>query len=140
MYREYSDEKVIDIKDIQEIQVNMAGSDVRLVQAETGSEARFHYYGKSLQEISLSVAAGNGTLTIGPKRKFAFLGTAENTKLDVHLPAAYRQKLSIKTSSGKVTTDALDLAGFTLNTSSGGLEAQRITAGKTSLYSSSSGG
>jgi lia operon protein LiaG len=137
MYREISDEKTIDLKKIDDIQVNMTGAAVHLIRTETGDEARFHYYGKSLQEITLVPEINDKTLLINARRKYIFLGTCENMRLDIFLPGAYQQNLSIKTSSGAVKTDAFDLAEFTLNTTSGGLESEGINAGKINLYTTS---
>jgi lia operon protein LiaG len=135
--REISDEKSLNIQGIDEILVTMTSAQVHLIREETGYEVRFHYYGISLQEIKLVAENSNQTLSVSAKRKYAFLGTVGDTRLDIFLPANYQQKMRIKTSSGKVIVDSLDLAEFTLTTSSGGLEAENINAGRVTLNASS---
>lgn len=137
MTREISDEKSINIQGIDEISVTMTSAQIHIIRAETGNEVRFHYYGKSLQEVKLAAETGNQTLSVNLKRKYAFLGTFKDTRLDIFLPINYRQKMTIRTSSGKVIVDSLELAEFVLNTTSGGLEAESINAGKVTLNASS---
>jgi lia operon protein LiaG len=123
MFREINDEKQFSLAGIDAIKV------INIIRTETGNEVRFHYYGKSIQEVKLISETSNKTLSISAERKYAFLGTAESTSLDIHIPEAYHGNIEIKTSSGQVSIDTLSLAGFTFSTTSGGLEAQSLKAG-----------
>ncbi len=137
MFREIDEQPVIDVAAIDEIQVAVDSAPVHVTCNETGSEANFHYYGKSLQEINLTAEVRDKILYIKPSRKYVFFGTAETTHLDIRLPAAYRARLAVKTTSSRVTIESAELAGFTLNTSSGGLEAGEIKAGKIVIHTTS---
>ncbi|MBN1191178.1 MAG: DUF4097 family beta strand repeat protein [Dehalococcoidales bacterium] len=137
MFREIGEEKYLGLEDIDEIKVMMSANHVHVIRTKTGGEARFHYYGKSLQEINLVSEISNKTITVSARRKYIFLGTCEDMRLDIYLPGEYRQKISVSTSSGKVTMDAFDLAGLTLNTSSGGMEAENINAENIALNTTS---
>jgi len=137
MYREISDEKSFSLEGVNEIHITAVSTAVHLVRTETGNEARFHFHGKSLQEIRLVSEIRDKTLSVKPERKYFLLGTAENTHLDVYLPAGYKQKISLKTSSGAVLVDSFELEGFTLRTTSGGLEADTINARIIDLSTSS---
>jgi lia operon protein LiaG len=129
MFREINDEKQFSLAGIDAIKVTMSSTVINIIRTETGNEVRFHYYGKSIQEVKLISETSNKTLSISAERKYAFLGTAESTSLDIHIPEAYHGNIEIKTSSGQVSIDTLSLAGFTFSTTSGGLEAQSLKAG-----------
>jgi lia operon protein LiaG len=137
LFREIDEEQLFGMEVINEIQVTMSSTPIHIIRTETGNELKFHYYGKSLQEIKLVSEIKGKTLLVSAKRKYVFLGTCEVTCLDIYVPAEYNRKISTRTSSGAVRIDTIDLAEFTLNTSSGGLEAERISAGKISLNTTS---
>jgi lia operon protein LiaG len=136
-FREIDEEKHFGLDGIDEIQVTMSSTPIHIIRTETGSAIRFHYYGKSLQEMKLASEISNKTLSVKAKRKYVFLGTLEDTCLDIFLPGEYQRNILIKTSSGAVKMDSFSLADFNLNTSSGELEAESINAAKTTLDTAS---
>lgn len=137
MFREINDEKQFSLAGIDTIKVTMSSTVINIIRTETANEVRCHYYGKSIQEVKLVFETSNKTLSIRTERKYAFLGTAESTSLDIHIPEAYQRNIEIITSSGPVNLDSLSLAGCMLRTTSGGIEVQSLKAGKTILNTNS---
>jgi len=137
LYREIDEDKHYSLEGIDEIQATVSSAPVHIVRTEPGNEVRFHFYGKSLQEINLVSEIRNKTLIVEPRRKYFFFGTAEITHLDIYVPGEYGRKLFLKTTSGSVKLDSFSLMDFTLNTSSGDLETETIEVGKITVNTTS---
>jgi DUF4097 and DUF4098 domain-containing protein YvlB len=127
-YKEIDAEKSFSVTGIEEIRVKVLSPSVQIFKTESGQEARFHLYGKSIQPIDLVAETVDNVLSIEPRCQLAWLGTIESTRLDVYLPEGYDQKLSIQTSSGPIKMDVLSLEGLSLNTSSGNIDIRYLTA------------
>lgn len=136
-YKPVSEEKSFAMKEIHEIQVTISSAPVHIIRTKAGSELKFHYHGKAMQELKLEAERNQQTVVVGVKRKYETLPIPEDMFLDIYIPEDYGKNLSLKTSSGKVKMDSLELENFTLNTSSGGLEAEQLNAQKTSITTSS---
>nr|WP_319489240.1 DUF4097 family beta strand repeat-containing protein [uncultured Caproiciproducens sp.] len=136
MFREINEEKYFTVEEVNEIQVTMSSAPVHIIRTKLSDKIKFHYYGKSMQELKLSADIKNSTLVVAAKRKIDG-PIPENMFLDIYIPEDYEKNLSIKISSGVVKMDSLNLANFTLNTSSGGLEAESLNAGEISINTSS---
>lgn len=135
-FREINEEKYFTLEEVNDIQVTMSSTPVHIIRTEASDKVKFHYYGKSMQELKLSADINNKALVVATKRKIDG-PIPEDMFLDIYIPENFEKNLSIKISSGVVKMDSLNLANFTLNTSSGGLEAEQLNAEKISITTSS---
>lgn len=136
MAKEINENKVFPLNVVREIQVTMSAEPVTVILTEPGNDIRFRLYGKSMQEIHLGSEMHNMIITVETKRKHSF-PMPEDLALDIYLPENYKNYLSIKTSSGSVRLESVDLENISLQTSSGGLEAGELHAGKIGITTSS---
>lgn len=139
MMREINEEKSVSMDEISTIQVDMTSVGVHIIREEASNEVKVDFHGKAMQEIKLVSKTENKTLFVTVQRKHENLPLYEEVVLDVYIPKEYTKDISIKMLSGNVKMDFLNLANFTLDTSSGKLEAERINAEKISITSSSGG-
>jgi len=137
-FREIDEEKAFVMEEISEIQVNMVRERVHVIRAKTSNEVRFHYYGKSKQELKLVSEISNKKIVVEAKCEANPLPrnydpTPEDMYLDIYLPENYSENISISLTTGKVEIDSIEVASFTLDTTTGGLEADQINAAKCSI-------
>lgn len=137
-FREIKEEKSFSTKEIDEIQVNMVRERVHILRTETSNEIRFHYYGKSKQELKLVSEIKNKILAVEAKCEDNPLPrhydpTPEDMYLDIYIPENYKENISISLTTGTVEIDSMEVASFTLDTTTGGLKADQINAGKISI-------
>jgi len=136
MAKEVNENKFVPLDAVREIQVIMSAEPVTVIRTEPGNDIRFRLYGKSMQEIHLGSEMHNMIVTVETKRKHSF-PMPEDLALDIYLPENYKNGLSIKTSSGSVRLESVELENISLQTSSGGLEAGELHAGKIGITTSS---
>lgn len=134
--KELNENKLVPLDAVREIQVIMSAEPVSVIRTEPGNDIRFRLYGKSMQEIHLGSEMQNMTVTVETKRKHSF-PMPEDLALDIYLPENYKNCLSIKTSSGSVRLESVDLENISLQTSSGELDAGELHAGKIGITTSS---
>lgn len=134
--REINEEKLFNMEEINEIQVNMTSEPVHIIRTESSNEIKFHLYGKSAQEIKLVSEINNKTVVVGAKRQHK-APMPEDMFWEIYIPKEYGGNLSIKILSGSVKMDSFHLANFTLSTSSGKLEAEKLNAEKITINTSS---
>lgn len=137
-FRDINDEISFPQEEINEIQVNLVRERIHLIRTETGNEVRFHYYGKSKQELKLVSEMNNETIVVEAKCEDNSLPrnfdpTPEDMYLDLYIPEDYKENISIKVTTGAVIIDSVDVAGFTLDATTGGLKADQINAEKISI-------
>ncbi|EPY2271861.1 DUF4097 family beta strand repeat-containing protein [Clostridium sporogenes] len=137
-FREIDEKKALVVKEINEIQVNMVREHVHILRTDTSNEVRFHYYGKSKQELKLVTEMNNKTIVVEAKCEDNPLPryydpTPEDMYLDIYIPENYRESISIHLTTGAVQIDSLEVASFTLDTTTGGLKADQINAAKISI-------
>lgn len=136
LFKEINEEKYFTVEEVNDIQVTMSSTPVHIIRTAASDKVKFHYYGKSMQELNLSADINNKALVVETKRRIDG-PIPEDMFLDIYIPEDYKKDLFIKISSGVVKIDSFDLASFTLDTSSGGLEAEQISAEKVSIITSS---
>jgi len=124
---EIKQEKIFAVEIINEIQVNMTSELVHIVRTESGNEVKFHFYGNSMRGVSLVTDTNNKTIEVFVKREFG-LPFFEELNLDIYIPAGYRKNISIRTTSGNVRMDSVDLQKLLFNITSGKFEAETIKA------------
>lgn len=136
-FREINEELSFDTEAIDTIFVSMSNPEVHVYRAVDKEKITFHYHGRSLQDINLYPEINNRTLKITAKRKYIFFGTLDNTRLDIFIPEGYKPSFSVKTTSGTVHLDSIELTHFVLNTTSGGLKAATVIAEQINLNTTS---
>ncbi len=135
-YREIKEEKSFVMDGINEIHVDMTSIPVHIIRTEAGGTIKFHLHGKAKRGIILVTEMINNTVVVQAKRKLD--GPAiEDVLLDVYIPENYGKNLLTKTTSGIVNVDSINLTAFVFNTSSGGLAAEKLTAEKITIDSTS---
>jgi len=137
MMREISEEKSVDMDEVNSIQVDMTSIGVHFIRTETINEIKANFHGKAMQEIKLISKTDNKTLFLTVQRKHENAPLYEDVVLDVYIPKTYTKNLSIKMLSGAVKMDSFNLANFSLDTLSGKLKAEKINAEEISITSSS---
>lgn len=135
-YREIDAERSFDVEKTSQMQIDMAGIPVHVLQVEAGSEIKCHLYGKARRGIELVSETNGNTVVIHAMHKLDGL-PIEDVSLDVHIPANYGKDLTIKTTSGIIKVDSVNLTKFVCMTSSGGLDADKLIADLLTINSTS---
>lgn len=132
LFKEINEDKHFDMDEINEIQVNMTSEAVHIIRTEESNEVKFHYYGKSMQNIKLASEINNKVIAVAGKRQHEG-PIPEDMFLDIYIPEKYGENLSINLLSGDVKMDSFDLASFIYSNRSGKLETEKISANNISM-------
>lgn len=135
-YREINEEKSFDVGKINEMQIDMTSIPVHILQTKAGNEIKFHLYGKAKRGLELVSETNRNIVVVQAKRKLDGL-PIEDVSLDIYIPEDYEKSLLIKTTSGIIKVDSIHLTTFTCNTSSGGLETEKLTADRIDVSTTS---
>lgn len=118
------------------IHVDTSNIPVHIIKSEAGRDIRIHLSGRSRRGLELLSETISQTVSIRIDHKLDGL-PVEEVILVVYIPEDYGKDLLIRTSSGLVSVDPIDLTSFTLETTSGGMVAEMISADKITLNTTS---
>lgn len=137
-------EKSVSINEIKNININVSSAQINVIPYDS-SEVKAHFYGNvtsssSYPKPELEFYSEGGTIYINVKNKnmmtFGFFNS--NLKLDVNIPVAYTNNLSLNSSSESINISGLKLKNLSCNLSSGSTNIKQVSTDEFN-YNSSSG-
>lgn len=138
------EEKTQSVTGINNIYVNTTSDEINFIKTDSNElKAHFHgYYSSSDKnfrpEFTVTKTGSEIRIKVDYKNHIGVLSFNSNLKLDVYLPASYTKNLDIGTTSAGVNIDEItSLEGFKCKTTSGGIDAKLVNAGKAELGASS---
>ncbi|NMM63966.1 DUF4097 domain-containing protein [Clostridium sp. P21] len=138
-----NNEKVQKIDGIKEIYIESSSEDVSII-SENRTDVKSHFYGNvsGSSKPELESRVDGDKLIISTKRSSNSFNIGFNVssrlKLDISIPQTYASDVSIKLTSGKVTSsNPMKLNNFNLNLSSGSVDLKNLTASNLSLHATS---
>lgn len=142
-YREINEMKSFSLEEMNELQITMTKENIRIIQKEGINEVRFHFHGKSKQDIKLKSTVNNATLIIEAQCEDNPLPrnydpTFETLYLDIYIPENYNKNIYINTTLGKVTAEKLQADVVSINASSGDLDIGTLKSAELKITGKSS--
>ncbi|MHB8065233.1 MAG: DUF4097 family beta strand repeat-containing protein [Ruminiclostridium sp.] len=146
-----NEEKTFETGDIKDIIVDSFISDINIIEYDD-TKVKVHVYGKLYtknknEENNPMVELINGTLNIKENRKsivhvginlnIGELFQRNEMQIDLFVPKSYSENMKIDSSSGSVKADSLKLKELAINTFSGDIELNDVTADAVRLETSS---
>lgn len=126
-YREIDEEKSFVAEQTEVIKLDMSNISVHVMKTDAGNDIKIHLHGKTKRGLELISEVIDQTVAVHVDHKLDGL-PIEDVILDVYIPENYGKDLRIKTTSGHVVVDPIELTTFSLSTSSGGLKAEKLNA------------
>lgn len=136
-----NDEKTQKIDGIKELYIEGSSENISII-SENRKDVKAHLYGDISASFKpeLESRVEGSKLIISVKRpsgSFNF-SSREGLKLDINVPETYASDVSVKLSSGKITSsNPLKLNNFNLDLSSGSVDLKNLTASNLSLEATS---
>ncbi|WPC43238.1 DUF4097 family beta strand repeat-containing protein [Clostridium sp. JS66] len=136
-----NDEKTQKIDGIKEIYIEGSSENISII-SENRKDVKSHLYGDISASFKpeLQSRVEGSKLIISVKRpsgSFNF-SSREGLKLDINVPETYASDMSVKLSSGKITSsNPIKLNNFNLDLSSGSVDLKNLTASNLSLEATS---
>ncbi len=133
-----------DIQNIQDIIIDNTNHKVRIIPAED-EKVRVHLNGKLvassdayIPELVFTETSTSLKIEVKKLSIKTFMGFySTNVSLDVYLPVSFEGNMDLRTSSGRVEIDELNLNEFKYKSSSGSLTAKSISAVHGAIITSS---
>jgi lia operon protein LiaG len=145
-----NEEKSFNISEIKDIDINSFSSDINLINTND-NKVKVHIYGKLYAKNRDNVnepviELNNGKLEVKQNRRNktyvglnfnVFWFNKNDVRIDVFIPKAYREDMSIDSSSGNIKTDTLDIKSLKVDTFSGKITLDDVTSGTINIDTSS---
>jgi lia operon protein LiaG len=139
------DSKTFALEGIKEIKISAVSADINVIPVDT-NEVSAHFYGNSTSNQvekypKLTGKIENNKIIIKVEETFKIgfnIGFNNNLKLDISVPKAYSEDISINTTSGDTFIEKLSLNNFKFNSVSGELDLNKLNS-KVSELSTVSG-
>jgi lia operon protein LiaG len=126
--REIDVERSFPLEGVTGIRVHMPAAGIHVIRAEAGGQARFHLYGRAMVGVGLDAVVSGRTIVVREDRLFRWFWPGR-LRLDVHVPEGRIRELSIRSASGAVRMDPMELEECRVELASGGLEADALASG-----------
>lgn len=139
-----NDEKIQKTDGIKEIYIESSSEDISII-SENRKDVKSHFYGdvsgSSKPALQSRVEGNKLIISTKPYNSFNFgfnISSKRSLKLDISIPQTYASDVSIKLTSGSITSsNPLKLNNFNLNLSSGSADLKNLTAANLSLHATS---
>lgn len=126
---ELDDEKNSSINEVSEINAESACADINIIP-EKRSDVKVKMYGSISAtyepKLALNISGGSLEITTDKDRAGSYSIYKSNLKLDVYIPENYNKTLSIKTSSGNIDVNKINLKNISAGSASGTLKLNDI--------------
>lgn len=135
-------EKVYAADQIESIEVLTISRDIKLYKS-SGTEVKVHLHGETNIEESTAelVSEIKGErLVVKMKRKETIsigFSTKDKVRLDLYIPADFYKNINLKSTSGEITIEELNLPGLELKTVSGDIDGNHIFTKSSTLETTS---
>jgi lia operon protein LiaG len=146
-----NEEKTFETGDIKDIKIDSFSSDINIIEYDD-NKVKVHIYGKlykksKSEENKPVIEFVDGALSIKENRKSNMhvglnLNIGElfheyEMQIDLYVPVGYKESMNIDSSSGSVKADPLNVKELNINTFSGDIELEDVTADTIHLETSS---
>jgi lia operon protein LiaG len=123
-------EREIGLEHIDTIEIAYRWEEINLFRSNTDSLVIKEYMSRDNSNYYAAINTSNGRLIIERgKRPLGILFNTFNVRVEVYLPASYRNAITVKATSGRIKADGeLVCSDITIENSSGSISVNTITA------------